>query len=154
MKKVHDAHDILARLSALKGFRTRRELAEFFGVCPSAVSDWVNRKGNRIPDRRLGEICSKHSMNWHWLAYGEGAPYEVMEGHGDLLCKPDPDDLLLLERLKSSPRLRRAVKSLLGLGEDQMLLVSRLAESLDRGQSGPARNGEAPYLKWNASYPL
>lgn len=155
MKKTLGAREILTNVKKLKGLETNRQLAEFFGVCPSAVTDWVNRKGNRIPDRRLADACRAHSISWRWLVYGDGAPFEGDIRPDPADGPPDPDFTAITERLKASPQFRRAVKSLIGLDENQVKLVSQLSESLAGGKNeikAPPR--EPPYRKWTLGYPI
>jgi hypothetical protein len=176
MKRPLGAGRILANIQALKGFTTKRELADFFGVGPSAVTDWTNRKGDRIPERRLADASRAHGLNWEWLAYGEGHPYDrpsVDKTTGVLL---DPAELELLARVKSSPLFKKAVHRLLGLPEEQLKILGQLAEALnspdeperrrrgatisgttptsEQGADAPKNVGEsAPFLKYHVRYP-
>lgn len=155
MKKSLGAGDILANIKKLKGFETNRQLAEFFGVCPSAVTDWVNRKGDRIPDRRLADVSRVHSISWRWLVYGEGAPFDGDAAPAGNDGPPDPDIAALLARLRASPQFRRAVRHLIGLDDTQMKLVSQLSESLaGRNSEAYPPPREQSYRKWTTCYPL
>ena len=130
MKKTLPASRILENISQLKGYSTKRELAEFFGVGPSSITDWVNRKGDLIPARRLAEASRRHGLRWQWLAYGEAPPYEEQPVEVRTGVELDPAQLELLRRIKESPAFRRAVDRLIGLEEEQVRLVTRLAESM------------------------
>lgn len=175
MKKPLGAGRILANISALKGFTTKRELADLFGVGPSAVTDWTNRKGDRIPERRLADIARAQGFSWDWLIYGEGSPFAVTARVAATQIELDPSEIELLAKIKGSPAFKKAVQKLVGLPEEEMSLIGSLADSLRTREGrrtppatfsphagGEARGGvaeskktsESPYLKWNSRYPL
>jgi len=130
VKEILGARRILDNVRKLKGYRTNREVAEFFGVGASSITDWVTRKGDRIPARRLMEAARRHELNWSWLAYGEGPP------RGELLVEVrtgvalEPGEMEVLEKIKASPAFRKAVHGLLGLDDARVRLVARVAESM------------------------
>lgn len=146
MKKQLGAAQILANIAALKGFATKRQLADFFGVGPSAITDWTNRKGDRIPARRLAQACHVHGLRWEWLAYGEEPPYATQAVDNRTGLDLAPSELELLERVKSSANFREAVDKLLGLPEDHLRMIAMLAAEL-KNSSGPrgVRERTAPY---------
>jgi len=155
MNSLLKADRILRNIQELRGLATKRQLADFFGVGPSSITDWVNRKGNRIPSRRLAEACRRHGLRWQWLAYGESPPYEnnlVEKASGVPL---GPNEIILLSKVKESPAFRSAVERLLGMDEEQVRLIARLAESMSpTAQKQPQAAQERPYRKWRASLPL
>lgn len=160
MKQILSAHEILRNVRTLKGFRTGRELAGFFGVGASSITDWVARKGDRIPARRLMEASRRHGLRWQWLAYGEGPPYE--SEHVDVATGValDPAEVELLGRIKASTAFRKAVDRLLDLDEDQVRLLGQLAESLSSARreppasKTPSRPARDSVLTWRSGFPL
>lgn len=140
MKKQLGAGRILANLLTLKGFTTKRQLAEFFGVGPSAVTDWTNRKGDRIPARRLARACQVHGLRWEWLAYGEGPPYTTQMVDNRTGLDLDPAEVAFIERIKSSPNFKAAVDRLLGLPEEQLRIISLLAAELKASEGNAQRS--------------
>jgi hypothetical protein len=149
------AKEILENIQKLNGFTTRRELADFFGVGPSAVTDWVNRKGNLIPTRRLAEVARRYHLRWQWLTYGEGQAYEtnyIEESTGVDLA---PQELELLAKIKNSIPFKRAVDHLLGLPEEQVVIISRLVQSMSPKPGNTKKEQKEPvYRHWNRGFPL
>lgn len=154
MKTMLTASRILENIAQLKGFETKRELADFFGVGPSAVTDWVNRKGDRIPEKRLSEVCRRHGLRWQWVAYGEAPPYEEILVDRNSSIELDPREMELIARVKSSPQFRGAVNRLLGLGEAEICLIAQVAQSMSRSKSEKQGAEKAPYRKWVSNYPF
>lgn len=154
MKRMLGASRILANIAQIKGFTTRRELADFFGVGPSAVTDWVNRKGDRIPEKRLSEACRLHGLRWQWIAYGETPPYEEVMVDRTSGIELTPREMELIARVKASPQFRGAVDRLLGLGDAEIRLISQVAHSMSGGKSQETDTAGAPYRKWISRYPL
>ncbi len=155
MKKTLSASSIIENVKKLNGFKTKREVAEFFGVGPSAVTDWTNRKGDKIPAKRLAEASHCHKLRWQWLAYGEIPPYEdqhIVEQTGLPLT---PNELELLEHIKKSKAFKEAVERLGTLGDRELKLISQLASSITTPQSPPQKDTECePYIRRSTSFPL
>lgn len=160
MKKPLGATQTYDKIQELMGFSTRRELAAFFGVTPSAITDWATRKGNKIPAARLAEAARRHSLRWQWLAYGELPPYEetVVEKLTGVVL--GPEETTLLRKIKESPAFRSAVNELLGLDEGQMRLIAKVACSFSgrRGGTLPPEDNEPaakePFLEYRSGLPL
>ncbi|TAL16215.1 hypothetical protein EPN96_10225 [bacterium] len=159
MNEMLAASRILENLRNLLGFKTKREAAGFFGVGPSAICDWVQRKGNKIPPSRLAEAARRHNIRWQWLAYGEGRPYEESLVETSTGVELGREEILLLQKLKESPAFKQAVKTLIGLDEREIKLLGAVADSMTR--TGGVRenkkqesSGEEPWLEWRAEFPL
>ncbi len=150
------ASEILQNIQELKGFKTKKNLAEFFGVRPSAISDWVHRNGNRIPPKHLERAALNHELRWQWLLFGESPPYETECVDTATGVRLAPDELELIERVKNSPSFRRAVDKLLGLDDDKVKLLAKVAESMSA--AGPPADAkidkESPFHRWNSGFPL
>ncbi len=157
MSRLLGASTIYTNVQKLKGYTTKRELAEFFGVGPSSISDWVTRKGNTIPAKRLADACDRHGLRWQWLACGEGPPYEVQTVDEVKKIDLDPGEVELLGKLKCSPHFRRAVEKLLGMDETQIKLLTKLAESMAPPREetvASSKCSDGATLQWNSSLPL
>ena len=98
------------------------------------------------------------TLRWQWLAYGEAPPYEEQPVEVRTGVELDPAQLELLQRIKESPAFRRAVDRLIGLEEEQVRLVTRVAESMrptstpdDQSTPPPAQSTEElPYREWHS----
>lgn len=152
MKQLLPADRIFRNVQELMGFTTKRQLAEFFSVGPSSITDWVNRKSNKIPARRLAEASRRHGIRWQWLAYGESPPYEENHVEASTGVSLAPNELALLSKVKTSPAFRAAVEKLLGLDEEQVRLIARVAKSMSN--SADAAPTAQPFRKWRAPLPL
>lgn len=131
MKKILGAKAIFSNIKKLKGLTAKKQVAEFFGVGPSAVTDWTNRKGDSIPARRLAYASTRHGIRWQWLAYGEGDPYEEPAPEAKHPLPLAPSEVELLEKIKTSPQFRRAVERLLCLDDEKIKLIAKVAESMN-----------------------
>jgi hypothetical protein len=147
MQQILGATQILKNIGELMGYSTKRQLAEFFGVGPSAVTDWQNRKGDRIPERRLAYVARLHGLRWQWLAYGDGPPYERQHVEQSSGIELAPRELELLGKLKGSALFRRAVERLLGLDDSHIKLICQVAESM-----GPRKAPEPVKTDRNMAY--
>jgi len=83
MTKHSPAREILQRIKDLYDISTDAELAEFFGITPSALSNWKYR--NTVDYRLLFEKC--YGFNYHYIITGEGDRYA-----------PDEDEILEIQR--------------------------------------------------------
>jgi hypothetical protein len=159
MNEILSASRILENVQHLLGLKTKREAAAFFGVGPSAVCDWVRRKGNRIPHSRLAEACRRHNIRWQWLACGEGRPYEESLVETSTGLALGQEEILLLQKLKESPAFKHAVKTLIGLDESELKLLGAVADSMTCKER-PRRDKKAesprqePWLEWRSGFPL
>jgi len=130
MKRVLGAKEVYSNIQKLKGFTTKRELAEFFCVSPSAISDWVTRNNDTIPAKKIAEASHRHNLRWQWLSYGELPPYEEKIVEKRTGIELDPVEVELLGRIKKSPVFRQAVERMMGLDEHCIKLVASVAESM------------------------
>ena len=89
MPKHSSAREILQRIKDLYDISTDAELAEFFGITPSALSNWKYR--NTVDYRLLFEKC--YGFNYHYIITGEGERYA-----------PDEDEILEIQRGKKDLR--------------------------------------------------
>jgi signal transduction histidine kinase len=89
MSKRSSTREILQRIKDLYDISTDAELAEFFGITPSALSNWKYR--NTIDYRLLFEKC--YGFNYHYIITGEGERYA-----------PDEDEILEIQRGKKDLR--------------------------------------------------
>lgn len=69
--KQSPAREILQRIKDLYDIATDAELAEFFGITPSALSNWKYR--NTVDYKLLFEKC--YGFNYHYIITGEGDRY-------------------------------------------------------------------------------
>ncbi len=69
--KHSPAREILQRVKDLYDIATDAELSEFFGITPSALSNWKYR--NTVDYRLLFEKC--YGFNYHYIITGEGDRY-------------------------------------------------------------------------------
>ncbi|MFY7998526.1 MAG: response regulator [Candidatus Kapaibacteriota bacterium] len=83
MTKHSPAREILQRIKDLYDISTDAELAEFFSITPSALSNWKYR--NTVDYRLLFEKC--YGFNYHYIITGEGDRYA-----------PDEDEILEIQR--------------------------------------------------------
>lgn len=70
--KALQIKDILQRVKDIYDIATDAELSEFFGVTPSALSNWKYR--NTIDYKLLFQKCD--GVNYHFILTGEGDKYE------------------------------------------------------------------------------
>jgi CheY-like chemotaxis protein/anti-sigma regulatory factor (Ser/Thr protein kinase) len=73
--KQSPAREILQRVKDLYDIATDAELAEFFGITPSALSNWKYR--NTVDFKLLFEKC--YGFNYHYIITGEGDRYAPEE---------------------------------------------------------------------------
>jgi hypothetical protein len=156
MQEMLKASQIFKNICELMGYSTKRQLAEFFRVGPSAVTDWQNRKGDRIPERRLAQAARQHQLRWQWLAYGEGPPFERQLVEASSGIELAPQELELLTKLKGSTLFRRAVDRLLGLDDSQVKLICQVAESMNvAADKKPVDDDlQAPFSRWSSGLHL
>ena len=60
MKAKSKTSDILDNLMLGKGFRRKRDIAEYFGVTPQALSLWIAK--DKIPPKHLLKISKETTM--------------------------------------------------------------------------------------------
>ena len=142
MRTMLCASDILENVRALRGFTTNRELADFFGVGPSSITDWVKRKGDAIPAKRLAEVSRRYSIRWQWLAYGEAPPYEATYVDSLSGIEVDPG-LRVHEAAVVARSLRRRIEEISGVDHaDIHLELDDLAhQELPPTLQGPRSQG-------------
>ena len=65
---METAKEIINNIMVQKGLRHKRELAEYFGVSPQALSIWIAK--NQIPPKHLLKISKespvKKTINYNW----------------------------------------------------------------------------------------
>lgn len=71
---------IQTRLKELKGKRTLRELADFWGIPLSTINGWIIR-GSQPPLEAAAKVAKAEGISLEWLATGEGQMYEAPEAH-------------------------------------------------------------------------
>ncbi|PLX46577.1 MAG: hypothetical protein C0609_00155 [Deltaproteobacteria bacterium] len=143
MKRVLGAKEVYSNIQKLKGFRTKRELADFFCVSPSAISDWVNRNKDTIPAKKLAEASHRHNIRWQWLSYGELPPYEEKVIERSTGIELAPSEVELLGKIKGSPAFRQAVERMMGLDEHCIKLVASVAQSMGERNKETAKKSVA-----------
>ena len=115
--------DILNRIKQRKGFTTDAELAAFFEVGKSTISNWYKR--NSIDYDLLFSKCEQEDLNWLLTGKGEMLKQDIVQSHVD-----DADTLL--NEVKDSLKDDRKTNMLLQLIMDNSKLVDanvKLAEA-------------------------
>ncbi len=106
MTKHSPAREILQRVKDLYDISTDADLAEFFGITPSALSNWKYR--NTVDYRLLFEKC--YGFNYHFIITGEGEKYA-----------PDEDEILEIQR--GNKDLRSLVLEDTGITQKKILII-------------------------------
>lgn len=106
MTKHSPAREILQRVKDLYDISTDADLAEFFGITPSALSNWKYR--NTVDYRLLFEKC--YGFNYHFIITGEGEKYA-----------PDEDEILEIQR--GNKDLRSLVVDEGGITQKKILII-------------------------------
>ncbi|MCS6807439.1 MAG: response regulator [Bacteroidota bacterium] len=106
MTKHSSAREILQRIKDLYDISTDAELAEFFGITPSALSNWKYR--NTVDYRLLFEKC--YGFNYHYIITGEGEKYA-----------PDEDEILEIQR--GNKDLRSLVVDDASVAQKKVLII-------------------------------
>lgn len=80
-KPIPDYKETMGRIQLVTGCRTQQELAEFFGIRQSSISD--AKKRGSIPSDWLIILWRKKGTNPDWILRGQGAkmlqPVDFME---------------------------------------------------------------------------
>ncbi len=67
-----DFHSIIERIKQVKSLRFDSQIADLLGFSQKALT--ARKRTNSIPVDKLKVFCTQESINYHWLATGEGEP--------------------------------------------------------------------------------
>jgi two-component system, sensor histidine kinase and response regulator len=104
--KHSPAREILKRIKDLYDIATDAELAEFFGITASALSNWKYR--NTVDYKLLFDKC--YGFNYHFIITGEGDRYA-----------PDNDDTLAVD--KPTLASRKAAEDDITVAQKKILII-------------------------------
>lgn len=77
-----------ARIQSATGCETQIELADFFGIRQSSISD-AKRRGT-VPDGWLLTLLERAGINPHWIKTGVGDKYLVASSEGPAVSRRKP----------------------------------------------------------------
>ena len=85
-KSIPNYAEVISRIQTVTGCETQQELANFFGIRQSSISD--SKKRSSIPPDWLLTILRKRGVNPDWILTGQGAkglrPIDGFEGTAQL----------------------------------------------------------------------
>jgi transcriptional regulator with XRE-family HTH domain len=101
------------RLSAL----SRKQVASALNVSESAVAQWEHPDGTHPTLDKLARFASVAMVSFEWLATGAGEPARQLDKAPctlEVFAQDADEEFLLLAWRRSPPKLRRAMRALIG----------------------------------------
>lgn len=131
--KTPNFNQAMDRIKEVTHLRTQVELAAFFGIRQSSVSD-AKRRGSIPADWKL-TLIRKTGTNPAWIESGQGPRYLVASMQADKIVPGEYERPVEVVEPTTIKEHRAAILALLPAGFEVIILDPRIGSAIENGQA-------------------